>query len=348
MSDSTIQKKRSASITDSGAGLFEYLSSQGWEISMKNSNDLMEGEWCKILDSPSEEEKAELRKSLNENGILSALIINENDEIIDGTNRFRIGKELGIASFPCLKISRISKSEIEKLVLSLQLGRRNLTPINRDELVGRLYQLRKSSWGGDRKSVHHANVACCSGGDTASEIAKEYGISARTVKNAGARVSFTEKYSQFRNESTINLLELKKSLANLRRSQKEDLLTWGSIKGLAAEDMILAAKLMYKCGETVQNALNAIEKGIANDVLEQERNSYAVQSECDNRCSRMCHSHTRLNAIMDRLKNIIKAGKESGEEMCSFPWLDLENLQRENNNYLARPMKDGDYTKVLF
>ena len=63
-----------------------------------------------------------------------------------------------------------------------QLGRRNLDPTAARLLRGQLYNARKNSQGGDRKSKGHGDTLK----DTAAAVAKETGVSKATVKRDGA------------------------------------------------------------------------------------------------------------------------------------------------------------------
>lgn len=65
------------------------------------------------------------------------------DTIIDGHNRVRIAKELGIESVPVTPMYFESEEEAKVWILRNQLGRRNITDQQRSLFVGQLYEERK-------------------------------------------------------------------------------------------------------------------------------------------------------------------------------------------------------------
>lgn len=137
------------------------------------------------------------------------------NQIIDGHNRYGICTK---NSIPFRTVDRSTEFETEDEVLEWiytnQLGRRNLTKDQKTDFIGKLYNLRKKRHGGDRKSdeikvqlLHLDSDKEKSSGNschliqkpqntTAEVIAKEFGVSPRTVRTAGAFVEAKEKYPE--------------------------------------------------------------------------------------------------------------------------------------------------------
>lgn len=99
--------------------------------------------------------------------------------LIDGHNRYEICTEFSLP-FTVDEVEFADRNEAEQWILKEQLGRRNLDPVVSSELRGRLYNARKGSQGGDRKSKGQ-NVTL----NAAESVAAETGVDARTVKRDG-------------------------------------------------------------------------------------------------------------------------------------------------------------------
>lgn len=79
-----------------------------------------------VMPPLAEDDLASLRASIAEHGVQVAIVVDENDDILDGHHRYQIATELGIQ---CPKIVKLSLSDHEKRLLSvtLNLARRHLT-----------------------------------------------------------------------------------------------------------------------------------------------------------------------------------------------------------------------------
>jgi hypothetical protein len=69
-------------------------------------------------------------------------------------------------------------------IIDNQLGRRNLTPEQREYLLGKRYNREKASHGGDRKSEEESSGKSYHL-KTAERLAEQYKVSEKTVRNAG-------------------------------------------------------------------------------------------------------------------------------------------------------------------
>ena len=87
-----------------------------------------------LLPSLSDKELNELKSSIKREGCRDPIIVNKNNEIIDGHNRHAICQELGIL-FEVRIIEFDSEVELREWMIQTQLGRRNLTAFGKGEVV---------------------------------------------------------------------------------------------------------------------------------------------------------------------------------------------------------------------
>ncbi|MCW3789401.1 ParB N-terminal domain-containing protein [Plebeiibacterium sediminum] len=136
----------------------------------------------------TEEEKGLLLESIKSEGIREPIDIwhdGEKNIIVDGHNRYNIAQELGV-SFKTKEHKFESIEGVKEWMLKKQLGRRNLTDANRSYLIGLLYNNRKESKGGDRRSQRNNDQSSVSKAkNTAELIAEQTGMSIRSIKSAG-------------------------------------------------------------------------------------------------------------------------------------------------------------------
>lgn len=104
---------------------------------------------------------------------------------MDGHNRYRI-----VSKYPEIRFSTCEKTFADRYeavawICKNQLGRRNLTPVQRKYLIGKQYEAEKASHGGDRKSSEAKSSSqignLISTEKTCEKIAKENGVSKNTV-----------------------------------------------------------------------------------------------------------------------------------------------------------------------
>lgn len=141
----------------------------------------------------------ETMKRLEENllryGQDSAIIVDENGDILDGHSRFEILEKHNIT--PSVKqICDIGTDEDKEYwVLRHQTDRRNLDKAERDVMIVRAYEIsmkrekfhgnQHTAKSGDRQSDGHHKSP------TASKVAKDFGVSTRTVERAVAGTKTT-------------------------------------------------------------------------------------------------------------------------------------------------------------
>lgn len=119
-----------------------------------------------ILPPLTTTEYMELEKSIKEKGVLSPILV-WNGYIVDGHNRYEICTTNGIDNFPIKEVEFNNKEEVLEWILSHQLGRRNLTDFQRNE-VALKYERIISERMKERQAEYHGNqyekVDLCSNG----------------------------------------------------------------------------------------------------------------------------------------------------------------------------------------
>lgn len=169
-----------------------------------------------VMPKLSEEEYAELENSLLQDGFKGSPIIIWQDIIIDGHNRYEICKKHNIP-YEVKKLEFNSKEEVIQWMIRAQLGRRNLSPLQRIKLVETyrpVYEKQakenKSANGGNKKSESEKSTTPIKPKekiDVRSKLASDAGVSTNTYSK-GKKIldsNNTELIRQVENgEKTIN------------------------------------------------------------------------------------------------------------------------------------------------
>jgi hypothetical protein len=132
----------------------------------------------------STEEHQNLHNDIISRGVISPIVIwarGGQNVILDGHNRYKICKEFD-REFTTHEMWMKTREEAMNWMILHQLGRRNLSPDAARILRGKLYNSAKKEVG----SVNQHTVArgkICPQQKTAEIVAKQTGVSPRTVKN---------------------------------------------------------------------------------------------------------------------------------------------------------------------
>lgn len=132
----------------------------------------------------TEEEFKQLRENILEDGEVYEPIIVWNGVIVDGHNRYRVIKEHPEIPYRVKQMDFADKWAAFDWMYKKQLGRRNLTDEQRMMILGKMYEARKNSHGGERGKKYGASAQSGHMARTAEVIAKELGIGKETVKRA--------------------------------------------------------------------------------------------------------------------------------------------------------------------
>ena len=145
-------------------------------------------EFQKKIPPLTDEEFEQLRENILSDGEVYEPIVVWEITIIDGHNRWKILQEHPEIPYHIRKMDFINKWEAFEWMFKKQLGRRNLSNEQRTDLIGRMYEARKKTHGGDRKSSHQNEDLICPqntcAGKTAQKLADEIGVGRATVERA--------------------------------------------------------------------------------------------------------------------------------------------------------------------
>jgi hypothetical protein len=138
----------------------------------------IDAEFDELCFALTPEEQDLLEASLETEGCREPILVwaNHDDTIIDGHNRYRICRSLGI-SFKTKALKFDSREDVVNWIISNQLGRRNASEEQKSYLRGKRYIAEK-------KAPHRPE----SEGDqsdhlkTSERLADEYGVSAPTIR----------------------------------------------------------------------------------------------------------------------------------------------------------------------
>ena len=140
----------------------------------------------------------QLRENILNDGEVYEPIVVWNGTIIDGHNRWRIIQEHPEIPYKVKEMDFADKWEAAEWMYRKQLGRRNLSDEQKKYMIGKMYEARKQTQGGNRgtsvdpetgrftangQNVHLRERREVKDG-TAGEIGKEIGVDGRTVRRA--------------------------------------------------------------------------------------------------------------------------------------------------------------------
>ena len=139
----------------------------------------------------TEDELSQLEENILEEGLVLMPLIVWNNTIVDGHNRYRIAQEHPGIEFRVHEKNFNSKYEALSWICKNQLGRRNLTPMQKKYLIGQRYDAEKHltfDLGNQYTLPHESGVGQNdpprNTHGTRSRIAKETGTSESYVKRA--------------------------------------------------------------------------------------------------------------------------------------------------------------------
>lgn len=219
-------------------------------------------EYKKYLIPLRPEEFTQLERNILEEGCRDPLVL-WGDTLIDGHNRFEICVKHGI-QFDTVKRDFSDNQEAIEWIENNQLGRRNLTPDQFKLLLGRRYnRLKSQGFKGNQYSE--------SGRDqndpqqtTAEKLANEHGVSAPTVKRAGAAAEAIDNNATpelvSKVESGQVSVNVAASISELPKNDQAELIARGENEILQAAKEIRKKKADKRRVERIEN-ITEISKG---------------------------------------------------------------------------------------
>jgi hypothetical protein len=131
----------------------------------------------------SEDEFRQLRENILTAGEVYEPLVVWNGTLVDGHNRWKVIQENPEIKWRTRDMDFADKWAAFEWMYKNQLGRRNLTDEQRTYMIGKMYEARKKSIGGDRKSSRQ-NDDLKRGRKTKDIIGEEVGESGSTVERA--------------------------------------------------------------------------------------------------------------------------------------------------------------------
>lgn len=154
-------------------------------------------EFRDLIPPLSEVELKHLHDNISDNGCITPLVLwKEEGILLDGHNRYAFCNKCGY-KYDVKELSFPSREQAKDWIILNQLGRRNVSPDTAAKLRGMLYISRKKSVtnpegiGGKSNKIDGGNS--CPQQTTAEIVAKETGVSPRTIKNDAAYAEACDK-----------------------------------------------------------------------------------------------------------------------------------------------------------
>ncbi len=171
-------------------------------------------EFQHLIADLSDDEFAQLRENILEDGEVLSPIITWNGFILDGHNRWKIIQENPGIAYRTTPIILQDRYEAIEWILKNQLGRRNITPQERKNLIGKLQTARKQPHGNnakrDEESGQYLMVQNEPSGkreaSTAEQIGREHGVSPSFVKRAEKFAKGVDDLAEVSKEAAAKVL----------------------------------------------------------------------------------------------------------------------------------------------
>lgn len=180
----------------------------------------------------SDDEFKRLEENIIADGAVREPLVVWNGVIIDGHHRWKIIQKHPEIPYTIKEMDFADRWAAISWMCSNQLGRRNITDEQKTYLLGKLYEARKNTKGGDRgnqytKVANPENQELPKGKNTSREIAKEHGVSHSTVEEAGnyaKGLDEAEKLSPGIREKVLSgeVKAPKSAIAEIRKMPEEE------------------------------------------------------------------------------------------------------------------------------
>jgi ParB-like chromosome segregation protein Spo0J len=204
----------------------------------------------------------ELKKMIIAEGIRDPIVTwKEKNEVVDGHNRFKISKELGI---PCPKVEKsfADEAEVKQYIIRNQLGRRNLTPARFEYYIGKLYNEQKATTFEEKAEAK---------GKTAEKIAAEFDISEKTVRRYGTQTQGIDAIERVRGKLAKNL-----QLSNKPTYTAEEVAAVAAAPNSAVVAKTLKHIDTYKAKATAEKAVKKAENKAVKEAVVEKQTLYGV------------------------------------------------------------------------
>lgn len=171
-----------------------------------------------FFDDISGEEYERFKKSIDEDGLLSPLVVAPDMTVISGHQRLKACKELGHKSVPVI-INESLEDEDEKLktLIAANFGRLKNDPIKQAKLIVEYEKLNGIKRGRPEKSGHNVRIS-------QEDIAKEFGVDVRTIRRIKELSALLPEFQDIISSGCITATTGYKVLAKLSEEDQQKLL----------------------------------------------------------------------------------------------------------------------------
>ena len=188
---------------------------------------IIDEEFSRLFPQLTDNEYCSLEDDILIHGCMNPLVL-WNGILIDGHNRYNIVSEHNLP-YKTISLEFNSREEVISWMITIQIYRRNLTPMQLTYYRGMQYNIEKKIHGGDRRSE---NISRGQNdpleGKTANRLSEQYKVSPRTIKRdaqiadviiAIGKESEDAKRSILTGETKIN----RKQLREMTSASEEDI-----------------------------------------------------------------------------------------------------------------------------
>ncbi len=176
-----------------------------------------------FFDDISGKEYEEFKHSIQEEGIISEIIVSPDMTIISGHQRFKAAKELGIKMIPIrIREDLIDEDKKLKVLLAANFGRNKNNESKQRKVAVEYVKLCGYKNGGDRKSDSHSGNVKLS----LEEIAKQLGTSKTNLTRAlSIERNLTDSMKELLDTGVITKTLASDTIASLSEKEQEELIS---------------------------------------------------------------------------------------------------------------------------
>lgn len=140
----------------------------------------------------------ELKESIKENGVIEPIVVNQENVIVCGHQRYRACVELGLENVPIVVREVENDEEHETLLIEENLRRRQLTTSQMAKAIKRLYEIKEVERTAGRPEAENNRL-------TVKQLSKEIGKSKATVAKLRTLADLIPELSKLMDEGQLAL-----------------------------------------------------------------------------------------------------------------------------------------------
>ena len=264
------------------------------------TNIIVDPEFANKIPPLTDDEFRQLEENIVADGEVYEPIVTWNGVIVDGHNRWKIIQKHPGIPYKIREMQFADRWEAFEWMYRKQLGRRNLTTEQKTYMIGKMYEARKNTQGGDRRSEEFSNGQNAHLKDhreikdgTSGEIGKEFGIDGKTVRRA-------EKFAQ----GVDKIREVDQATADKVLAGKANV-TKTAVQALskAEPEAVKAATEKIKAGETinVENLRNPNRVTFPSGNKDWKTKTTAEEEQIAKRDERVTNRHAEVEYTVEDL-----------------------------------------------